>query len=141
MRFEHSVDINAAAAKAWPLYATPSLGPTWSPTFKSCKVLDSDELKVGNRFVMDVDGAGTGTFTVTSVNAGRSFVWENDRFGVHFWADHIVEPTGENSCRLTLIAEFSGLMTRIFGGRIGSVTRRNLPLEAEGFKQAAEAAP
>jgi uncharacterized protein YndB with AHSA1/START domain len=140
VHFEHSLDIAAPAAAAWAHFATPSLGPTWSPTFKSCQVLDKDELKPGNRFVIDVDGAGESTFTVTQVVEGRSFAWESKTRGVHFVADHIVEPTGGSSCRVTLVADFSGWPARLFRGRISRVTRRNLPLEAGGLKQAAERA-
>jgi uncharacterized protein YndB with AHSA1/START domain len=138
MHYEHSLDIAAPAARGWALFATPSLGPTWSPTFKSCQVLDTDELKVGNRFIVDVEGAGKGTFTVTKVVEGRSFVWESDTRGVHFIADHIIESAGENACKVTLLADFSGWPFYIFRPMISRVTRRNLPLEAGGLKQAAE---
>ena len=91
MRFEHTIDINASPAQVWNILADVARWTDWTPTVKSFEWLEGDRLAVGAKARLDLDGAGKGIWTVTSLDEGRSFAWANDTMGVHTVAGHVVD--------------------------------------------------
>ena len=140
MRFEHTIDINASSAQVWNILADVARWTDWTPTVKYFEWVEGDRLAVGAKARLNLDGAGKGIWTVTSVDEGRSFYWANDTRGVHTIGGHVVDPR-EDGSRVTLSLEQSGFMATIFKPMIARVSNRNLPIEAAGLKRASESRP
>jgi carbon monoxide dehydrogenase subunit G len=137
VRFEHTIDINASPAQVWTILADVARWKDWTPTVKSFEWVNGDQLRVGAQARLDVDGAGNGIWTVTNVDEGRSFSWDNDTKGVHTVGGHVVDARDGGS-RVTLILEQSGIMATLLRPMIARVSKRNLPIEAAGLKRASE---
>ncbi len=137
MRFEHTTDINASPAQVWAILADVARWKDWTPTVKSFEWLEGNTLAVGAKARLDVDGAGQGTWTVTSLDEGRSFSWDNHTRGVHTIGGHVVD-SRDGGSRVTLTLEQSGLMATLLRPLIARVSNRNLPVEAASLKRASE---
>jgi hypothetical protein len=140
VRFEHTIDINASPAQVWNILADVQRWPDWTPTVKSFEWVEGDGLALGVRARLDVDGAGKGIWTVTSLDEGRSFSWANVTRGVHTVGGHVVD-SREGGSRVTLTLEQSGMMATLLRPLIARVSNRNLPIEAVGLKRASESRP
>ena len=142
-RYEHTIYIQAPPSIVWDIWAKPSSASAWSPTFNAAEPLDADELAVGNRFRLDVRGAGRASraqWIVTDVQPGCSFAWSMSASGVRATGHHIVTAEPGDASRMQLIVEYSGPMAFLFRPMLARVARRNLPDEAAGLKKCAEAA-
>lgn len=138
MRFEHTIDINASPAQVWTILADVAHWKDWTPTVKSFEWVEGDTLAVGAKARLDLEGAGKGIWTVTNIDEGRSFSWENHTKGVRTVGGHVVDARDGGS-RVTLILEQSGFMATLLKPMIARVSNRNLPIEAAGLKRASEA--
>lgn len=136
-RYEHRVHIDAPAASIWVVWQNLAAYPQWANTFQTVEPLGPGPFAVGKQVRIDVIGAGDGIFTITELEEGRRFAWENDYRGVHTMADHAIEQEA-SGCSVTLSVEMSGIMSVLFRPLIARVSRRNLPLEAEGLKRHCE---
>lgn len=136
-RYEHRIRINAPPARIWAAWSDIVSWPTWTPTLATAEPLGAGPFAVGKQARLDVLGAGDGVFTITMLEEGRRFAWENDYRGVHTIADHVIEPES-GGCSVTLSVEMSGIMAVLFRPLIARVARKNLPLEAEGLKRHCE---
>ena len=134
VRHEHHEHINAPTEKVWAAWEDIANWSTWSPTMSLSKPLDDAPFGIGKQARLNVRGGGAGIWTVTVLEPGRRFVWENDSRGVHSLADHIVAPSPNGGSDVTTKFEASGLMATLLGFYIGKVARDNLHDEAAGFK-------
>ncbi|MGH2610003.1 MAG: SRPBCC family protein [Tepidiformaceae bacterium] len=137
MRFEHTIDINASPAQVWAILSDVARWSDWTPTVKSFEWVEGDTLAVGAKARVEVHGAPKGVWTVTNVDDGRSFQWVFDKYGTHTVGGHVVDPRDGGS-RVTLTLEQTGFVATLLKPMISRVSRRNLPIEAEGLKRASE---
>lgn len=139
MEHTQSIEIEAPPGVVWDVLTDIEQWPTWTDSVKSIEVLDEARLATGLRARLDILGAPTaGTWEVTSYSEGREFTWENRAPGVRTNAWHTVEPDG-NGSRVTLGIEQTGPGTWLLRPWLSHVNRRNLRMESEGLKRAAEA--
>ena len=136
MHYEYTVDVAASPERVWQIMSDIESWPQWTGTTKSAILHGPFEL--GAKATMEVEGTPKGTFEVTAIEPGRSFVWETTARGVHAVAGHFIEESpGGSRVRLTL--DFSGIAAVVFRPMISRVTNRNIEKEAQGLKRAAEA--
>ena len=135
-RYEHRIHINAAPPKIWAAWSDIASWPTWTPTIVTAEPLGDGPFAFGKQARLDVTGAGDGIFTVTALEEGRRFAWENDYRGVYTIAGHAVEAEGDGSA-VILSVEMSGIMAVVFRPLIGHVATKN-PHEAEGLERHCE---
>lgn len=135
---ERTFTINAPPDVVWGVMSDVEGWPRWTATAESAKRLEEGPLRVGASAKMKIVGAGAaGVWTVTSVDEGREFVWENRAGGVLSVAGHEIEPDGAGS-KVRLWIEQSGLMATLIGWYLRRVSNRNLDIEAAGLKRESE---
>jgi carbon monoxide dehydrogenase subunit G len=139
MRFEHTIDIDAPPDRVWAILSDLPPWGTWTTSVKSFEWVELDLLAEGAKARLELQGAPPAVWTVTSVDEGKSFVWEARIRGVYTVAGHYIAPRGGGSS-LTLTLDQTGLLATLIKPMISKVSRRNMQIEAEGLKRASEAA-
>jgi carbon monoxide dehydrogenase subunit G len=136
--YERTIDINATPERVWAVMTDIERWPEWTTSVRSARRIDDGPLAVGSRADMDLEGAPPSTWTVTTLEAGRSFAWTTSARGVPSVATHTVEPHDGGS-RVRLGIEAASLLATLFSPWISRVFRRNVDREAEGLKAYCEA--
>src|SRR4051795_9457283 len=80
-------------------------------------------------------GRGAVTYEVQELEPGRRFQWGSRGAGNDQRADHVVEPTGPESCAVTLTFEMTGLLGGIAGGLFGGKIRGMVDTEAKALRK------
>jgi uncharacterized membrane protein len=140
MRFEQSIDVAAPAAQVFDVYRDVAHWPDWTESVTSVERLDgSDPLRVGSRAKVRQPKLPAATWQVTELVPGRSFTWVATGPGVRTTAGHVVEPTGEVSCRVTAWLEQAGALGGLMGRLTKGITDRYIAMELRGLKSHCEA--
>ncbi|MFN0096555.1 MAG: SRPBCC family protein [Dehalococcoidia bacterium] len=138
MRYEHSLEINAAPDKVWTINLDIERWPELAATMTRVERVDDGPFRLGSQAKVTQPGLGTRVWTVERFEPGKSFAWSTRLGTVRLTGTHLVEPTPAGS-RCTLGIELRGFG----GGLIGRMNRKRMEesirLENEGFKRAAEA--
>ena len=139
METVRSIDIDAPPGAVWNVLADVARWPSWTASVKKAELVEGEMLGRNAKARLDILGAPAGgTWTVTVFNEGREFCWENRAPGVHTIASHIVEPRDGGS-HVTLGVHQSGPGAWLLWPWLRHVNSRNLRMESEGLKRAAEA--
>jgi uncharacterized membrane protein len=140
MRFEQSIDVAAPAAQVFDVYRDVAHWPDWTASVTSVERLDgSGPLQVGSRARVRQPKLPAATWQVTELVPGRSFTWVATGPGVRTTAGHVVEPTGEASCRVTAWLEQAGALGGLMGRLTKGITDRYIAMELRGLKSRCEA--
>ena len=137
MRNETSIDIDAPPERVWAVMADVERWPEWTPTMNSVRRLDGGDLRVGSRAKIKQPKLMGVTWQVTSLQPGRSFVWQNRSPGMLSVGGHEIEPLGGGS-RVRLWVEQTGPLSPVFGFFTRGMTQRYIRQEAEGLKRRSE---
>jgi hypothetical protein len=108
MKYVRTIDIPASAAATWAVVEDVVAYPHWAPTFQAVEL--EGPMRVGTRARITQPRRGTATFRIQVLEPGRRFQWGAGRAVWVQSADHVVEPTGPASCRVTLTFEMTGLL-------------------------------
>src|SRR3954453_704830 len=92
-------------------------------------------LQKGTRARIKQPGRGAVTYEVQELEPGRRFQWGSRGAGNDQRADHVVEPTGPESCAVTLTFEMTGLLGGIAGGLFGGKIRGMVDTEAKALRK------
>ena len=133
-----SIDVDADAARVWAVITDVERWPEWTASVTSVHLLDPAPLRVGSRALIDQPRLPRTEWTVTSIDAGREFVWEATRPGVRTTATHGVEPLDEGRSRATLSIRQEGWLGSLAGRAYRRLTDRYLAMEAAGLKARSE---
>lgn len=133
--FTDTVEIAADVDAVWALTVDVERLPDISPTFRSVRRLDDGPLAVGSQAEIRQPMQRPATWTVTTVDAPRRFVWETTAFGMTMVAAHDLEPV-DGGCRNTLSVTVSGPAAPVLGRLLGPAIRRALRTENAGFAAA-----
>ena len=137
--FTATQQIAAPAAVAWKRIVDVVAWPEWLPTVSRVEALSSSVLAMGASFRVFQPRLRPATWTVSTLNQGRNFVWESSIPGLSLRANHAVESTPGGEARITLEFRFSGVLAPLVALLAGSITRRYLAIEAQSLKLHAEA--
>jgi uncharacterized membrane protein len=138
MRFEDSAVIAATPATVWEIYSDVEHWPDMTESVTSVELLDPGPLRVGSRARIRQPRLPVAEWTVTEIDAGRSFTWVARGPGVRSTGTHVVEPHGDGA-RATAILDQGGPLGPVVGFLTRGLTRRYLAMESAGLKARAEA--
>jgi carbon monoxide dehydrogenase subunit G len=131
MKYERTVDVPASAAATWAVVEDVESWPTWVATFEAVDL--KGPLQVGTEAAITQPGRGTLTYSILELEPGRRFVWGRRKALVDQWADHVVEPTGPDTSRVTLVFWMSGPLGGPASWLAGRAIRRMVDTEAESL--------
>lgn len=130
-------DIKASPDRVYSVMSDTSHWHEWTPSISSIKLLDAGAFAVGKRAMIKQPKFPPAIWTITAVQPGRSFTWENRAPGLRVTAFHDIQPTA-NGSRVTLTLHYEGIIGRLLARMTGDITRRYLTFEAEGLKARSE---
>jgi uncharacterized membrane protein len=139
MRFEKSIEIDAAPERVWEALSDIEAWPRRIDTVDSVGLLTPPPIANGSRVRLKQPKLPEGVWEVTAWDAPSFFEWTQKMTGATSTAGHRIEALGDGRARLTLTLDMSGLVFAIVGRFYRDLTNRYMTLEAEGMKQAAEA--
>ena len=134
---ECGIDIDASADLVWDVFSDVERWPAWTASVTDLKALDGPGLAVGKRFEIKQPRLPRLVWTVTALDEGRSWTWEQRSPGGRTIAVHEVHPDGDRAQvkqRLDQQGPVGELVARLMRG----TTKRYLDLEAKGLKARSE---
>lgn len=137
MDYQASVDIAASPDVVWSVMADVERWHEWTPSVRGIRLIGSGPLRVGSRALIRQPKFPPAMWTVTALDAGRSFTWKSGMPGMWVDAHHSVEPI-EGGARATLRLHYEGALGRLLGRMTQAITNRYLGLEAAGLKRRSE---
>jgi uncharacterized membrane protein len=133
-----SIDVAASPDRVWEVLADVERWPEWTDSVSSVRQLDPGPLAVGSRVEISQPRIPTGTYTVTALEPGRAFTWEQRQPGSTVVAHHECVPLPDGGTRVELSVGMSGAIGGIVGRLYRRLTERYLALEAAGLKSRSE---
>jgi hypothetical protein len=133
-----STEVAASPDRVWEVLVDVERWPEWTESVSSVRLLDAGPLAVGSRAEISQPRIPTGTYTVTALEPGRSFTWEQRQPGSTVTAQHGCTPLADGGTRVELGVAMSGAIGGIVGRLYRKLTERYLAMEAAGLKSRAE---
>ena len=137
MEFEYQVTIAAPSDLVWSTLLDVEAWPTWTTSMTWLRAVDEGPLEVGSEVHIKQPGSRAASWTITKLDAGRSFSWAT-KSGVHMEADHEIEPVGEGT-QVTLRLTQTGAVAKMVGMIGGNAIRKAVQTEGNGLKAHCEA--
>jgi Polyketide cyclase / dehydrase and lipid transport len=135
--FQIAIDISAPVEVVWAVMVDVERWPEWTASVRKVRRLGHGPLTVGQRALILQPKLPPAVWTVTAIQAGRSFTWTSGAPGMRVIGHHAVEG-GATGARATLSLKFKGLFGGLLARMTSGITRRYLSLEAEGLKRRSE---
>ena len=139
MLVEVTRHINATPEQVWAVISDVEHWPDWTASVTSVKRLDGGELRVGSQARVKQPRIPTTVWTVSELEAGRSFHWQAGFFAGVITGGHYAEAAPEGGTNLRLVIEARGGLTGIMSGWVERTSRKNMNMEADGVKRESEA--
>lgn len=137
-KFSTSITINASQDAVWKVLSNVAYWHEWTPTVTKVEVLNTPELKLGNRYKVFQPKLQPAEWTVTELSTSN-FTWESKATGMQMVAEHILKAVNANQIELTLTFSFNGWLGNIIGKMYGKLTQDYIQTEAQSLKKKAEA--
>ena len=135
-----SIDVAASPHQVWEVLVDVERWPEWTDSVSSVRLLDARPLAVGSRVEISQPRIPTGTYTVTALEPGSAFTWEQRQPGSTVSAHHECAPLPDGGTRVELRVVMSGGLGALVGRLYRRLTERYLAREVAGIKARAEAA-
>jgi uncharacterized protein YndB with AHSA1/START domain len=133
-----TVEVAAPVERVWEVLSDIDHWSEWTESVTSARRLDDGPLRPGSRAELSQPRIPKGVWTVTEVEAGRSFTWEQAGPGVRTTARHRLEPLPDGGTRVHLVVEQAGWLGQLVGRLYARLTDRYLAMESAGLKARAE---
>ena len=140
MRFEESIDVDAAQQRVWDVLSDIEVWPRRIETVDVTELLTPAPVAKGSRVRLKQPKLPEGTWDITVWDAPSYFEMRQKSGGVTSVAGHRVEALAEGRSRLTLSVEMRGWLVPIIGLFSKGMTNRYMTAEAQDIKRAAESA-
>ena len=134
-----SIDVAASPDRVWEVLVDVERWPEWTDSVSSVRPLDPGPLTVGSRVEVSQPRIPTGTYTVTALEPGSAFTWEQRQPGSTVSAHHECAPLPDGGTRVELSVAMGGVVGGFVGRLYRRLTARYLAMEANGLKARAEA--
>jgi uncharacterized membrane protein len=141
MELSTQIDVAAPPKRVWEVLVDVERWPEWTESVTSVRSLDSGPLAVGSRVEVTQPRIPTGTYTVTALDPGSAFTWEQRQPGSTVSAHHECTPLPDGGTRVELKVVMSGALGAVVGRLYRKLTEQYLGLEAAGLKARAETSP
>jgi uncharacterized membrane protein len=135
-RFSTTVEIQASAGRVFSVLLDIEHWPEWTATMTSVQRLENGPIRVGHRARVRQPKLPPAIWQVTELDE-RSFTWVSRSPGVQVAGRHYIGDKGTGS-RVTLILEYSGLLSRLAAYFYRNLSERYLAIEAKGLKDRSE---
>jgi uncharacterized membrane protein len=136
-KFSTSLTINASQAAVWNVLSDVARWHEWTPTVTKVEVLDTPELKLGNRYKVIQPKLQPAEWTVTELTTSN-FTWESKAPGMHMVAEHVVKSVTAEQAEVTLTFAFHGWLGNLIGRLYGKMTAEYIQTEAQSLKKKVE---
>ena len=134
-----SIDVAAPPDRVWEVLVDVERWPEWTESVSDVRLLDEGPLAVGSRVEISQPSIPTGTYTVTTLEPPRTFIWEQRQPGSKVSAHHECVALPDGGTRVELRVVMTGLIGGVVGRLYRKLTQRYLAMEAAGLKLRAEA--
>ena len=131
MRHEVTVAIDATAARVWAILADVEQWPSWTASVRRVEL--AGPFAVNSVARIRQPKLGRAAWTITELDPGHSFTWRSTALGIRSVATHLVTPTGEGTCDVTLGIDQTGPLAGLAAGLYGGLTKRYMQMEADGL--------
>ena len=139
MEMRTGIDVTASPDRVWEVLVDVERWPEWTESVTNAKLLDDGPLAVGSRVEVSQPKIPTGTYTVTALEPGKQFTWEQRQPGSTVVAHHECTPLlPDGGTRVELTVEMTGVLGGVVGRLYRKLTDRYLAMEAAGLKARAE---
>src|SRR6476659_8419837 len=135
---DSSVEIAAAAATVWAVYADVERWPEWTASITRIEALDGQELAVGKRFAIKQPRLPLLVWTISELAPGVAWTWQQGAPGGLTLGVHEVVPLGPERTLVRQRIDQRGPIGALVGALMRGTTRRYLAMEAEGLKARCE---
>ena len=136
-KYSTSITINASQEAVWKVLSNVAHWHEWTPTVNKVEVLNTPELKLGNRYKVFQPKLQPVVWTVTELNSAN-FTWESKSPGMHMVAEHVVKSINANQSEVTLTFAFKGWLGNLIGKMYGKMTEEYVQTEAQSLKKRVE---
>ena len=136
-KFLTSITINSSQEAIWKVLSDVAHWHEWTPTVTKVEVLNTTELKLGNRYKVFQPKLQPVVWTVTELNSAN-FTWESNSMGMHMVAEHMVKSVNTNQTEVTLSFAFNGWLGNLIGKMYGKMTEDYIQTEAQSLKKRVE---
>ncbi len=133
-----SIDVAASPDRVWEVLVDVERWPEWTDSVSGVRSLDAGPLAVGSRVEVSQPRIPTGTYTVTALEPGSAFTWEQRQPGSTVSAHHECAALPGGGTRVELRVLMSGAIGCVVGRLYRRLTKRYLAVEAAGLKSRAE---
>jgi uncharacterized membrane protein len=135
---DSSVEIDAPAAVVWEVFTDAARWPDWTASMTRVTPLDGPAMEIGNRFEIKQPRFPVLVWTVTAVDSGVSWSWEQRSPGGTTIATHALTAMSGERTLVRLRIEARGPIGVLVSAITRRLTRRYLELEAQGLQAASE---
>jgi len=139
MDYHVTTSADAPPEQVWPLFVDVERWPEMTRSIRKVRRVDNGPLQVGSEAIVWQPRLPRARWRVTDLEPGRSFTWETSSGGVTTSGGHVVE-ADEHGSVITLTLRMHGPLVRPMYAFLGSLSRRYLSMEMEGFRRTAETA-
>jgi uncharacterized protein YndB with AHSA1/START domain len=133
-----SIDVAASPDEVWTVLVDVERWPEWTDSVSRIRPLDAGPLDVGSRVEISQPRIPTATYTVTALEPGHAFSWEQQQPGSRVSAHHECTQLPDGGTRVELRVVMSGVVGGVMGLLYRRLTERYLATEAAGLKARAE---
>ncbi len=133
-----SIDVAASPDRVWEVLVDVERWPEWTESVTSARFMADGPLAVESRVEVSQPKIPTGTYTVTELEPGKRFTWEQRQPGSTVVAHHECTPLADGGTRVELTVEMTGVLGGVVGRLYRKLTDRYLAMEAAGLKARAE---
>ncbi|GAB4506875.1 MAG: hypothetical protein Fur0017_31340 [Anaerolineales bacterium] len=135
--FSTTLTINSNQEAVWKVLSDVAHWDEWTPTVNKVEVLNTPELKLGNRYKVFQPKLQPVVWTIAELNSAN-FTWESKSPGMHMVAEHVVKPINANQSEVTLTFAFNGWLGNLIGKMYGKMTEEYVQTEAQSLKKKVE---
>ncbi len=111
-----SIDVAASPDRVWEVLVDVERWPEWTGSVSSVRPLGAGPLAVGSRVEISQPRIPTGTYTVTALEPGSAFTWEQRQPGSTVSAHHECAPLPDGGTRVELRVVMSGAVGGLWDG-------------------------
>jgi uncharacterized membrane protein len=139
VQLEHIIHVNRPPSEVWRVMTDVERWPEWTATVRHIVRRSGSGFAVGSAYRISQPSLLPATWRVTRIDEDRAFDWETRPLpGARIVGSHSVEADATGT-RVTLAVRSEGPLAPLLSPAFVPMSRRNLPIEAEGLKRRCEA--